>query len=140
VAVLWPLCPVLVPPPVWPVAVPVLSVLVVCPVVGAVVGVAVGAAVVGAGCAGAGCPPVAEGGGACEFAGAAGSLSLVSETKASARTIPASTSTSARSATGARQFGVGTSRVRAGAPQDRHHSWSGPTVDAHRGHGIEPGT
>jgi len=43
-------------------------------------------------------------------------LSFVRATKAAARPIPASSATIARAATGARQFGVGASRVRAAAP------------------------
>ena len=64
---------------------------------------------------------MADGGGACELTGAAGSLSLVRATKATASAMPASRMTTARTTTGARQFGVGTSRVRAGAPHSRHH-------------------
>ena len=45
----------------------------------------------------------------------------------------------ASSATGARQLGVGTSRVRAGAPQARHQAWSGPIVVAQRGQAMVPG-
>jgi hypothetical protein len=43
-------------------------------------------------------------------------LSFVSATKAAARPMPASSATIASAATGARQFGVGASRVRAAAP------------------------
>jgi len=49
-------------------------------------------------------------------------LSFVSATKAIARPIPASSAMTASAATGARQFGVGHSLVRAAAPQSRHQS------------------
>ena len=100
----------------------------------------VGAACGGGGCAGGRRPVlVADGGGACELTGAAGSVSLVSATKAIARAMPASTAMTASTATGARQLGVGTSRVRAGAPQARHQAWSGPIAAAQRGQAMVPG-
>ena len=65
--------------------------------------------------------------------------SLVSDTKARISAITAATDREATSATGSRQFGSGASRVRAGAPQLRHQSCSGPSVAPQRGHGIVRG-
>jgi hypothetical protein len=94
-------------------------------VVALVPGALVGGAVAAGGWVaveGWGAPAPLAGGGACELAGAAGSESLVSETKARTSTTPASTAMRARTAIGARQLGVGTSRVRAAVPQFRHQS------------------
>ncbi|MEA2231493.1 MAG: hypothetical protein QOD83_1309 [Solirubrobacteraceae bacterium] len=107
--------------------VPVGTVLV---VVGRVV-VAAGGAVV------AGAIRCAAGAGA-EAAGAA-PLSPVSLTKANA-SIAAAIATIAPIATvGSCQFGVGASRVRAGAPHSRHQSWSGSRFAEQRGQRIDPG-
>ena len=59
--------------------------------------------------------------------------SLVRLVKAKASASPASSTTTATSAIGARQFGVGARRVRAGAPHSRHQSCSGATLAPQRG-------
>lgn len=65
--------------------------------------------------------------------------SLVSSTKANASSAPASRMIAPIATVGSCQFGVGASRVRAGAPHSRHQSWSGPTVAEQRGQRSEPG-
>jgi len=65
--------------------------------------------------------------------------SLVSETNAMIRAMIAASASAPISATGSRQFGSGARRVRAGAPQTRHQSCSGPIVALQRGQGIVRG-
>lgn len=125
------------------------------PGVGAVVcpGTAVDGA---AGCAGAvvlavGVVGVTAGGGVMTAGGAvwttavgvvpAGtSSSLVSLTNANASRAPAIATIAPIATVGSCQFGVGASRVRAGAPHSRHQSCSGAIGDEQRGQRIEPGS
>jgi hypothetical protein len=59
--------------------------------------------------------------------------SPASETSAAVSAPRESTITVANAITGARQLGVAASRVRAAAPQRRHHSWSAPNAPPHSG-------
>jgi hypothetical protein len=61
------------------------------------------------------------------------SESPASETSAAVNAPRESTITAANAITGARQLGVAASRVRAAAPQRRHHSWSAPKAPPHSG-------
>jgi hypothetical protein len=65
--------------------------------------------------------------------------SPVSPTNARTSTTTAATATIATIAAGARQFGVGANRVRAGAPHSRHQSWSGAMAAPQRGHRAASG-
>ncbi len=68
------------------------------------------------------------------IAGGAGPESPASFTSAAASAASASSATSATATTGARQFGVAARRVRAAAPQRRHHSCPGARGEPHNGH------
>jgi hypothetical protein len=63
-------------------------------------------------------------------------LSFVSFTNANASSAPAIATIAPIATVGSRQFGVGASRVRAGAPHSRHQSWSGPIGAEQRGQRI----
>jgi hypothetical protein len=65
--------------------------------------------------------------------------SPVSRKNANASSAPASRTIAPIATVGSCQFGVGASRVRAGAPHSRHQSWSGPTVAEQRGQRSDPG-
>jgi hypothetical protein len=65
-------------------------------------------------------------------------LSSVSLTKAKASIAPATAMIAPIATVGSCQFGVGASRVRAGAPHSRHQSCSGPRAAEQRGQRIVP--
>jgi hypothetical protein len=65
--------------------------------------------------------------------------SSVSLTKANASIAPATAMIAPIATVGNCQFGVGASRVRAGAPHSRHQSCSGPRSAEQRGQRIVPG-
>jgi hypothetical protein len=62
--------------------------------------------------------------------------SFVSFTNANASSAPAIATIAPIATVGSCQFGVGASRVRAGAPHSRHQSWSAPTGAEQRGQWI----
>jgi len=62
--------------------------------------------------------------------------SFVSLTNAKASSAPAIATIAPIATVGSCQFGVGASRVRAGAPHSRHQSWSGPIGAEQRGQRI----